>query len=237
MKPYLLYALLFTTINAIGQTSDDIQRKIDSLQAEKRKIDVVNNPIIIEKLQKANDSLNIVKNRLLKQIESINLEIDNNNSKILGLKLDIPVPEFKEITIVSRYNLPFKKSASFQSNLEWIPAKSTIVVLGVANEEWVQVRYEHKIGYILASFLDAYPEVTTQVTKINQQKLLLNNARKSGTNSTYSGAAYSPSNFDTSSDGYSPSSSSSGSRTIYTGPRGGRYYINKNGNKTYIKRK
>ncbi len=25
--------------------------------------------------------------------------------------------------------------------------------------------------------------------------------------------------------------------TIYTGPRGGQYYINKNGNKTYIKRK
>lgn len=29
--------------------------------------------------------------------------------------------------------------------------------------------------------------------------------------------------------------SSPGSRTIHTGPRGGRYYINKNGNKTYIK--
>lgn len=26
-------------------------------------------------------------------------------------------------------------------------------------------------------------------------------------------------------------------RTIYTGPRGGKYYINKNGKKTYIKRK
>lgn len=26
-------------------------------------------------------------------------------------------------------------------------------------------------------------------------------------------------------------------RTIHTGPRGGKYYINKNGNKTYIKRK
>lgn len=29
----------------------------------------------------------------------------------------------------------------------------------------------------------------------------------------------------------------SGSRTIYTGPRGGKYYINSKGNKTYIKRK
>lgn len=31
------------------------------------------------------------------------------------------------------------------------------------------------------------------------------------------------------------SSSYSGSRTIHTGPRGGKYYINKNGNKTYLK--
>jgi len=32
-------------------------------------------------------------------------------------------------------------------------------------------------------------------------------------------------------------SNSSGSRTIQTGPRGGQYYINSHGNKTYIKRK
>lgn len=32
------------------------------------------------------------------------------------------------------------------------------------------------------------------------------------------------------------SSSSANGRTIHTGPRGGRYYINKNGNKTYVKR-
>jgi colicin import membrane protein len=36
------------------------------------------------------------------------------------------------------------------------------------------------------------------------------------------------------SSGTSSGTTSSG-RTIYTGPRGGRYYINKNGNKTYIK--
>jgi hypothetical protein len=33
------------------------------------------------------------------------------------------------------------------------------------------------------------------------------------------------------------SSPYNGSRTIQTGPRGGHYYINKNGNKTYIPRK
>ncbi len=35
----------------------------------------------------------------------------------------------------------------------------------------------------------------------------------------------------------SVSSTGSGARTTYTGPRGGTYYINKNGNKTYIKKK
>jgi colicin import membrane protein len=34
----------------------------------------------------------------------------------------------------------------------------------------------------------------------------------------------------------STTSTSSSGRTIYTGPRGGKYYINSNGNKTYIKR-
>lgn len=39
---------------------------------------------------------------------------------------------------------------------------------------------------------------------------------------------------------YSPSPSSGSSpsnHTIHTGPRGGKYYINKNGNKTYVKKK
>ena len=35
----------------------------------------------------------------------------------------------------------------------------------------------------------------------------------------------------------SSSGSYNGSKTIQTGPRGGQYYINKNGNKTYVKRK
>lgn len=34
---------------------------------------------------------------------------------------------------------------------------------------------------------------------------------------------------------YRESSQKSNGRVIYTGPRGGRYYINSNGNKTYIK--
>jgi len=52
-------------------------------------------------------------------------------------------------------------------------------------------------------------------------------------------ATYEPSksSSNSSSTTTSKSSTSSSSRTILTGPRGGKYYINSNGNKTYVKRK
>ena len=48
---------------------------------------------------------------------------------------------------------------------------------------------------------------------------------------------YSGSKSTVKSSGSSSGSSTGSGRTIQTGPRGGQYYINKNGNKTYIKRK
>lgn len=45
---------------------------------------------------------------------------------------------------------------------------------------------------------------------------------------------YSKTSYDTPS--YSSYSSSPVYRTVYTGPRGGNYYINSNGNKTYVRR-
>lgn len=52
----------------------------------------------------------------------------------------------------------------------------------------------------------------------------------------YSGSKSTVKSSGTSSGSSSGTSTGSG-RTIQTGPRGGQYYINKNGNKTYIKRK
>jgi hypothetical protein len=53
-----------------------------------------------------------------------------------------------------------------------------------------------------------------------------------------SSTSYDVYNFNSSSSGsYSlPSSSVSNSRVYHTGPRGGTYYINSNGNKTYVKK-
>lgn len=70
---------------------------------------------------------------------------------------------------------------------------------------------------------------------------------------TYSSSPYRPSSYRstyTTSPNYTPPTKnypkpstyslptySSPSRTIHTGPRGGRYYINSNGNKTYLKKR
>jgi hypothetical protein len=57
-------------------------------------------------------------------------------------------------------------------------------------------------------------------------------------NSTYKNPSYkSKSTFKNSNYYSKPSYSNSSSKTIQTGPKGGQYYINSNGNKSYIKRK
>lgn len=57
-------------------------------------------------------------------------------------------------------------------------------------------------------------------------------------NSTYSTPSYNSSSTYRKSSNYStPSYNYSSGKTIYSGPKGGQYYINSNGNKTYIKKK
>lgn len=62
--------------------------------------------------------------------------------------------------------------------------------------------------------------------------------RASRSNSTYSSYPTYKSNstYSSTNNYYSTPSSSSSGKTIYTGKRGGKYYINSNGNKTYIKK-
>jgi hypothetical protein len=71
-------------------------------------------------------------------------------------------------------------------------------------------------------------------------KVYVKNSTPKSTSSNYysnSSSSSSPTSSSYSNSTYStPSSSTSTSRDIQTGPRGGQYYINSNGNKTYIKK-
>jgi len=64
--------------------------------------------------------------------------------------------------------------------------------------------------------------------KIQQHKKIYEPTTSSSVNSSSSNASTKSS---------TNTSTTSSGRTIYTGPRGGKYYINSNGNKTYLKKK
>lgn len=74
--------------------------------------------------------------------------------------------------------------------------------------------------------------------KIRQSELTYDPTSEGGRIPTVPSRSYSKPRYEPFLDDvFIPSSSTdSKARTIYTGPRGGRYYINRNGNKTYIKR-
>lgn len=77
------------------------------------------------------------------------------------------------------------------------------------------------------------PSSTSQDVSISNTSTNTNST--SGSSATQSSSStYTPSS---SSSTYTPTSSTTSSRTIYTGPRGGKYYINSHGNKTYVRKK
>lgn len=78
-----------------------------------------------------------------------------------------------------------------------------------------------------------------QLIPIEQHKQKTAKERaENSTSSTYKPSTYKSTSTYKSSNSYSaPSYSSGSSKTIQTGPKGGQYYINSNGNKTYVKKK
>lgn len=102
------------------------------------------------------------------------------------------------------------------------------------SEVWVNGYYRSNGTYVQGYYRTA-PDYT-----INNNWSTVGNVNphtgKAGTvsrSSTYSDVYYVPTTYSYSN--YSTPSYTSTS-TIYTGPRGGQYYINSNGNKTYISR-
>ena len=66
-------------------------------------------------------------------------------------------------------------------------------------------------------------------TRSSPDSTNLNNYSTQGNTNPYTGSQ------GTKAQDYSPEAQNYGSgRTIYTGPRGGQYYINENGNKVYV---
>lgn len=73
-----------------------------------------------------------------------------------------------------------------------------------------------------------------QLLTVEQHKKKTANERSKVSEYNYNQSTYNSNYTSTPTYNYS-NTSSGGGRTIYTGSRGGKYYINSNGNKTYVK--
>lgn len=104
-----------------------------------------------------------------------------------------------------------------------------------AENKALRKRIESIRGYIIEATANL-PAMTLQHNAAEPVDI----SRSSSSTSSATGEASAPSSSYSGStnSSYSGSSYSGASgRTIYTGPRGGRYYINSKGNKVYLKRK
>lgn len=220
-----------------------IQKKIDSLQREKEKLEGLLYPKQIERLVHQNDSLEKEKYKLLTLVETIDLRVNENQREISSLQRGLPLPKFEKTIVTIKTSIPLKSSPDLSSDIiSWLSTGDKLDAIDYINNDWIKVNLSGRIGYILSSYMKDYPEVISQISKFKNYKEILqtqpaifttNTITSQPINSQYIKSQQSVTNYNT------PSSSSSygTSRNIITGPRGGRYYINSNGNKTYIKRK
>lgn len=175
-----------------------------------------------EELKKVSLDLIYKKEALLKkkknienQITEINKKIEENNSKIKILEL-------KENAVITtlRRNSSFYESASEYSKSIESPKKNKKIYLIEYYEygTYYKAIYNNRIGYIKENDI-------RRIKKVRELKL----KRKNSNN-------YINSLTQKKKNKKSYSKRSTYSRTYYRGPRGGCYYINSNGNKSYVSR-
>lgn len=121
-----------------------------------------------------------------------------------------------------------KSSIAGDEFLGTLQTGDSIIIYDLNNEQYL-IRSKYLIGLIPMATVDqtkAIKKYNKQITKANKSKTRL-----------YTNESYSNTSPNTKSYQSSGSSSYGGTHTIHTGPRGGQYYINKNGNKTYVKKR
>lgn len=224
MKLYLLLLLLFAFLSGSGQSADNIQKTIDSLQAIKNNLLIKENPLKLKKLQNEMDSLKLEKYNHLITIEKLDKQILEIELKIRDINYDAARINPDNIKVISAFRLPlYSEPNSLITVKSWVDANSEIILLGYDHSshiEFIKISYNGLVGYInyytiqedkpIRSIVDEFVErQKKKVIKIERSYESTNSTRSS----TYGDTHY-----------------------YRTGPRGGKYYINKNGNKTYKKR-
>jgi hypothetical protein len=105
---------------------------------------------------------------------------------------------------------------------------------------YTKVPYGYQIDHIkpLSEGGTDTPNNMQLIPKGQHKSKTANERSRNSVNSKYITPSYKSSSTYKRSNSYSAPSYSNGSgKNIYTGPKGGQYYINSNGNKTYVKKK
>ncbi len=118
--------------------------------------------------------------------------------------------------------------------------KVTIIAI-FSESKWVQITTQSgEIGYVNSNYLTSQTSTSntgsTYSSTSSSSYPTTSSSYSSTSNSSYSAprSSYSTRRSSSRSSGYKPKYRSS--KTYYRGPRGGCYYINSNGNKTYVDR-
>lgn len=227
----LLLLLLFLPIRSSGQSLDNIQKTIDSLKVIKNNILIRENPLRIKKLQNEIDSINLEKNKYLGIIEKLDKQLLEKESQIQAINYEAALISSENIKVIPSFRIPFYSEPNpVLSAKIWVESNSEIILLGYDHStfvEYVKINYKGSIGYISLGAIQDDKSIKDLVNEfVERNKKRTNKIEKS----------YKSTNSDPTTDSYIPTTNNS-SHYYHTGPRGGQYYINKNGNKTYRKRK
>jgi len=179
----------------------------------------------LTELEIQNELLKSQKKILLHKIDSIRKEINTIDNKIKQVDSKIVIQSLKRNAIkvkIKRDCKFYEKSSRFSRIIANPKSKNDIYIIEYDDKYQIYFKaiYNDKLGYI-----------NIENIKLSRSNKKLIPKKKSSTYSNINSSSLTPRK----SNSYSKKRRSY-SRTYYRGPRGGCYYINSNGNKSYVSR-
>ena len=172
------------------------------------------------------DSLYALRSKLEALLDSVNMEIAELEAIINKSRVKIDTPQTIQIILTTACHMRDKPSASGEI-VNFLSKNTQVLVIGY-EAGYFNVKVDDEIGYInemfipknkaldILSIYDTSSKQTTIEPKKEAEQTTTKKSQKASSSSAVS------------------KSSSSSDKTIHTGPRGGKYYINSKGKKVYI---
>ncbi len=164
---------------------------------------------------------------------------DPSNMQLLTIKQH-KEKTARERTNRSQSNSTYSSTKSYYNNSTYINSyEESITIAKYSRTDNGRIIYEGTSGgdyYLTDSGNKVYVKNTTSNTTPSNLSNSITTSRTSNTSNTSRTSSSTTPTSSYYSTPSTPSTPSTSSRVIQTGPRGGQYYINSNGNKTYVKK-